>query len=123
MKENGLNFGEYVKLISYIVKYKSYDFVKESFAKLREDMIASSSPVLDRLPSLYKECYFFAVPISEETKVQKGSIVDVLEKDGEMIYYFIGDDGEIYNDDDETVMRFDKKEVETILNEMKENLS
>jgi hypothetical protein len=72
---------------------------------------------------LFKECYFYTVPITEETKVMKGIIVDADEKDDETIFYFVGDDGEIYNDDDETVMRFDKKEVETILNEMKESIS
>ena len=123
MKEKGLSFEEYAKVLSFLVKSKGFDEVGKVAAQLHEGMVAGSAPVLDRLPSLFKECYFYIVPITEDTKVQKGIIVDADEKDDETIYYFVGEDGEIYNDDNETVMRLDKKEVETILNEMKEDIS
>ena len=123
MKEKGLSFEEYAKVLSFLVKSKGYGEVKKVASQVQEAMVASSSPVLDKLPSLFKECYFYIVPITEDTKVLKGIIVDADEKDDETIFYFVGEDGEIYNDDDETVMRFDKKEVETILNEMKEDIS
>ena len=123
MIENELSFEECAEVLSFLVKSKGYDEVKKGAAQVLEGMIASSSPVLDRLPSLFRECYFYIFPITEDTKVLKGIIVDAEEKDDETIYYFVGEDGEIYNDDDETVMRFDKEEVEIILNEMKEDKS
>jgi len=123
MKEKGMSFDEYAKVLSFLVKTKGYEEVVKGAAQVREGMIASSSPVIDKLPSLFKECYFYVVPIAEGTQVLKGFIVDADEKDDETIYYFVGEDGEIYNDDNETVMRLNKKEVETILNEMKEDIS
>ena len=109
MKEKGLYFEQYAKqyakVLSFLVKSKGYEEVSKGAAQVREGMIASSSLVIERLPSLFKECYFYIFPITEDTKVLKGIIVDAEEKDDETIYYFVGEDGEIYNDDDETVRR------------------
>ena len=122
MIENELSFEECAEVLSFLVKSKGYDEVKKGAAQVLEGMIVSSSPVLDRLPSLFKECYFYIFPITEETKVMKGIIVDADEKDDETIFYFVGEDGEIYNDDDETVMGSNFEEVERILKELQQDM-
>ena len=126
MKEKGLYFEQYAKqyakVLSFLVKSKGYEEVSKGAAQVREGMIASSSLVIERLPSLFKECYFYIFPITEDTKVLKGIIVDAEEKDDETIYYFVGEDGEIYNDDDETVMGSNFEEVERILKELQQDM-
>lgn len=79
---------------------------------------------LKEYPYIYLPCWFYVVPITKETKVMKGVILEryTRERHGDFYYRFLGEDGKIHNDFDDCVMKESKDIVETYLNELREDM-
>ena len=73
---------------------------------------------------LYKPCYFYIQPITRDTKVMKGIIFEryTNEHNGDIYYRFFGEDGEFHNDDDDCMMSDSREQIETYLNELRDDL-
>lgn len=75
-------------------------------------------------PAVLRVCYFFRLPVDENTEVMEGIVTNDMWKDtwDEWQYVILGSDGEEYYDTETCIMGKNKKEVERIMNEWKESL-
>jgi len=73
---------------------------------------------------IYKHCYFYIQPIKRETTVMRGIILEryTTERHGEPYFRFLGEDGLIHNDDDDCIMGLEKQQIETYLEELRDDM-
>lgn len=104
-----------------LCKVAGYEKVKDICSNLWKKMDAG---YLKEYWYIYKPCFFYVLPITKDTKVMQGIILEryTKERHGEPYYSFFGEDGLIHNDDDDCVMGESKEKIETYLNEIRDDL-
>ena len=104
-----------------LVKAVGFDKVMEVCDEIRKKMDAG---YLKEYWYIYKHCYFYVMPIKQDTAVMRGIILEryTKERHGESYFRFLGEDGLIHNDDDDCVMGESKEKIETYLKELREDL-
>lgn len=110
------------KVLPLLAKVLGVETVINGMEKTRGEMEEQESPALKEFELFFKKCWFYTQPITMETKVQKGIIVDKYERDGDIYFLFFGEDGKIHNDDDDCMMGKDKENMETYLSDLREEL-
>jgi hypothetical protein len=72
----------------------------------------------------FKEVWLYPQPIKRDTEVMRGVIVKKLRKDrnGEIYYVTLAEDGKLYVDNDECVMGENRETISTYLHELREDL-
>ncbi len=97
-----------------------YEKVKEVCCKLRKKMDVG---YLKEYWYMYKLCYYYDTPITKETKVMQGVILEryTKERHGEPFYRFFGEDG-MMHDDEDSVMGETREKIETYLNEIRDDM-
>lgn len=72
---------------------------------------------------IYKHCYFYVQPIDKDSSVMRGIILERYTRNRIDVYYrFLGEDGLIHNDEDDSVMGEEKEKIEIYLNEIREDM-
>lgn len=110
-----------VQIIAYIAKCQGVEKTIKELLDFNKDLL-KYCPAHKRFRYLFSECWYYICPIRKDTKVQRGVVLRKYKRDDEDIYLFLGEDGRIYDDDTETVMGSKKEQVETYLQEIKDEL-
>ena len=107
--------------VEELCKVAGYSKVNEISANLRKKM---DDGYLKEYWYIYKPCFFYVQPITRDTKVMQGIILEryTKERHGEPYYRFFGEDGGFHNDDDDCVMGDSREKIETYLNEIRDDL-
>ena len=107
--------------VEELCKVAGYSKVNEICSNLRKKM---DDGYLKEYWYIYKPCFFYVQPITRDTKVMQGIILEryTKERHGEPYYRFFGEDGEFHNDDDDCVMGDSREKIETYLNEIRDDL-
>ena len=107
-------------LIEELCNIAGYEKVNEVCCKLRKKMDIG---YLKEYWYMYKQCYYYETPITKDTKVMQGVILERYTKvrHGEPFYRFFGEDGRMHDDED-SVMGESKENIERYLNEIRDDM-
>ena len=115
---------EFELFVEILTKEKTVDYFLDDMIEFRQKMKQENPQFIKDYNWFFKEVWLYPQPIKRDTEVMRGVIVKKLRKDrnGDIYYVTLAEDGKLYVDNDECVMGENRETIATYLHELREDL-